>query len=241
MPPAPKYVNTWDPDIVLAHLEAQANKNLFLLELSRKTVTLLALCSLLRTSEIAIIQFDSICICDTNISFVLGKPRKAHHAGPLQKQIIDCWPQNSSICPVACTELYLEQTTSLREASNSASLFLSSNKPHKACSVATICRWIKEQLKEAGIDTSTFTAHSTRSEAASKAAEAWIPIQSILNQEHWSKESIFARFTTRRRSVDRPTQSVTQSYVYRLLRTCSNAPMGSRFLRGIVIPNCISF
>ena len=217
-PPVPKYVNTWDPDIVLAHLDAHA---ISLLELSRKAVTLLALCSLLKTSEIASILLESIRICDTKISFTLGKPRKAQHSGPLQQQSIDSWPlgQNSSICPVRCIELYLERSASLRNTSNSASVFLSSNKPHHTCSVATIGRWIKNQLKDAGIDTSTFAAHSTRSAAASKAAGAGIPVQAILDHEHWSKESTFARYY-HRETISEPSNPISNS-ILRLPSTLS--------------------
>ena len=218
-PPVPKYVNTWDPDIVLAHLDAHANANLSLLELSRKAVTLLALCSLLKTSEIASILLESIRICDTKISFTLGKPRKAQHSGPLQQQSIDSWPQNYSICPVRCIELYLERSASLRNTSNSASVFLSSNKPHHTCSVATIGRWIKDQLKDAGIDTSTFAAHSTRSAAASKAAGAGIPVQAILDHEHWSKESTFARYY-HRETISGPSNPISNS-ILRLPSTSS--------------------
>ena len=60
--------------------------------------------------------------------------------------------------------------------------------------MSTIGRWIKEQLKEAGIDTSTFSAHSTRGAAASKAAASGISIQTILDQGQWPRESTFAHF-----------------------------------------------
>ena len=181
-PPVPRYLATWNPDTVLAYFDATAATELSLLQLSRKTVTLVALCSLLRTCEISSILLDSIHISDSKVSFTLGKPRKAQHSGPLQQISIDSWPQNVSICPVSAIELYLERTQSLRNLSNSTSLFLSSNKPNKVASVSTIGHWIKEQLKEAGIDTSTFSAHSTRGAAASKAAASGISIQTILDQ-----------------------------------------------------------
>jgi hypothetical protein len=76
-PPVPKYVNTWDPDIVLAYLDAHANAYLSLLHLSQKAVTLLALCSLLRIFEIVFILLEYIRICDTKISFTLGTPKES--------------------------------------------------------------------------------------------------------------------------------------------------------------------
>ena len=90
------------------------------------------------------------------------------------------------------------------------SLLISTNRPHGHVSVATVGRWIKEQLSVAGIDTSTFSAHSTRGAAASKAAGAGIPIQTILDSGHWAKESTFARFY-HREAVTGPANLVASS------------------------------
>ena len=92
-PPAPRYTTTWSPDTVLSYFDATANTDLSLLQLSRKAVTLVALCSLLRTCEINSIQHESIQISDFGISFTLANPRKAQHSGPLQRISIDAWPR----------------------------------------------------------------------------------------------------------------------------------------------------
>lgn len=44
---------------------------------------------------------------------------------------------------------------------------LLANKPHKLVSSSTVGRWIKDQLKEAGVDTTIFSAHLTRGAVAS--------------------------------------------------------------------------
>ena len=77
---------------------------------------------------------------------------------------------------------------------------------------STIGRWIKDQLKEAGIDTSILSAHSTRGAAGSKAFANGVPLKSILNQGHWARESTFAKFYQRDVNVDRNVvgQSVLQ-------------------------------
>ena len=209
-PPSSKYSFTWNPDTVLSHFDATAGATLSLLELSRKFVTLLALSTLLRTCEIASIVLDSVVFSDHDLSFTLGKPRKAQHSGPLHRISIAAWQQNVSICPVKCCETYLGRTAALRNTSNSSSLLISTNKPHGPAAVATVGRWIKEQLKAAGIDTSTFTPHSTRGAAASKAASAGVPIQDILDSGHWARESTFARFY-HREMVNGPSNSVASS------------------------------
>ena len=58
--------------LILSHLDITTGAPLSLLELSRKLVTLVALCSLLRTCEISSILFDSIEISDSRVSFTLG-------------------------------------------------------------------------------------------------------------------------------------------------------------------------
>jgi len=193
-PPTPKYIATWNPDTVLNYFDAHANADLSLLDLSRKCVTLIALCSLLRTCEISSILLASISISGSRISFTLGRPRKAQHSGPLAQLSIDSWPDNVSICPVRCVELYITRTATVRTTRNSSTLFVSSTRPHGAVSPSTIGRWIKDQLGLAGIDTSSFKAHSTRGAAASKAVRDGLPIQTILDHGHWARESTFARF-----------------------------------------------
>lgn len=198
-PPEPRYTNTWDPSVVLTHLDvsASAQGSLSILQLARKTTTLLALTSLSRCADLAAIQLHSISFSEGGVKFVLSCPRKAQHSGPLHVLSVGAWHQKPAICPVACMRNYMDRTAPLRNDSNSESLFIGSNKPHKPVSSSTIGRWIKEQLKEASIDTSVFSAHSARGAAASKAMNRGVPIQSILNLGHWSRESTFARFYKR--------------------------------------------
>lgn len=196
-PPAPRYANTWDPAHILAHFDAMATTTLSRIQISRKVVTLLAITTLLRCTDIASIQASSIITSDTEASFVLGKPRKTQHAGPLTKITVPAWPRNQTICPVACLKAYISSTSHIRDTSNADNLFISTNKPFRAVGSSTIARWIKIQLQEAGIDTTIFNAHSSRGAAASKAASKGIPINSILKQGQWANESTFAKFYRR--------------------------------------------
>jgi site-specific recombinase XerD len=107
------------------------------------------------------------------------------------------WEENAAICPLTCLQAYVEKTSSLRSTHNKDRLFVGSTKPHNPVTSSTVGRWIKEQLKEAGIDTSVFSAHSTRGAGASKASSAGVSIQSILNQGHWANESTFSKFYRR--------------------------------------------
>ena len=49
-------------------------------------------------------------------------------------------------------------------------------------------------LSAAGIDTNTFTVHSTHAESSSKAKVQCVPTKEILKQGSWSNNSIFDKF-----------------------------------------------
>ncbi|CAB0029780.1 unnamed protein product [Trichogramma brassicae] len=61
------------------------------------------------------------------------------------------------------------------------------SKPHRAIGAETVSRWIKEGLRESGIDTSNFTGHSTRHAVSSKALERGIDIDTIRPTAGWSE------------------------------------------------------
>ena len=67
-------------------------------------------------------------------------------------------------------------------------------KPHKAVSPDTVSRWIKTTLVDAGIDTSKYSAHSTRSASTSAAKGNNISIATIMKSAGWSQESTFTKF-----------------------------------------------
>jgi site-specific recombinase XerD len=157
---------------------------------------------MLRVSEMTSIDRKSVVFSENSVSFSLCKPRKSQRAGPLRSLTVRKLG-DQSIDPVHCLGLYVHSTDTLISGINEHRLLIGSMKPHKAVSGSTVARWIKNQLEEAGVDTSTFSAHSTRGAAASKAAMLGVPIQSILSAADWTSESNFSRFY--RREVAEPT------------------------------------
>ena len=59
---------------------------------------------------------------------------------------------------------------------------------------STIARWIKSLLQDSGIDTDSFSAHSTRAAAASAAKRKGLATADILKMAGWSRVSTFERF-----------------------------------------------
>ena len=193
-PPQPRYRNTWPIEKVFnLFVSMEANDNLDLKALTEKLATILALATLLRTSELASITFESISITPQKVSFALGRPRKAQRAGSLRLFCLSAFDV-PNLCPVSCTSAYLQRTASRRGADNANRLLLSLIRPFGAVSGSTVARWIKATLERAGIDIAIFTAHSVRGAASSGALARGIPIEDILRAGDWSSNQTFARF-----------------------------------------------
>ena len=155
--------------------DLERNEYISLPSLTRKTAMLLALASFLRVSELAAIDFQSLNFSESCAKFSLLKPRKAQHNEPLQTISIPSLTE-TICCPVNTLKAYVERTASLRKNSNINQIFISVIAPHGGVTANTISRWIRTSLKESGVDTSVFNAHSTRGAAASKALASGIPV-----------------------------------------------------------------
>ena len=58
---------------------------------------------------------------------------------------------------------------------------------------ATIARWVKTILQQAGIDVSTHTAHSSRAAATSHAQKQGLNLQEIMKSAGWTSSSTFEK------------------------------------------------
>lgn len=207
-PPKPRYQCTWAVDGVLDYIESLGhNEDLDFRALTRKLVTLLALSSLLRVSEITAIVASSVSLSNSGASLSLGKPRKARHAGPLKSFYYSKFA-NKDLCPVDCLGFYIYITSPLRNPRNMSSLLISLIEPHLPVSPSTVAHWIKRLLKDAGVNTAVFSAHSTRGADSSKASDCGVPIKDILSAGSWSSESTFGRFYRRQSSLNLVSNSI---------------------------------
>ena len=104
--------------------------------------------------------------------------------------------KDSRLCVVQCLKAYEEATKSHRSIrpDTPAPLFLSYGKPHKPVTSQRIAHWIKDSFKKAGVDTSTFKAHSVRGASASAAVSGGLNITDVLKTADWSGESTFKEF-----------------------------------------------
>lgn len=202
-PPLPKYPVVWDPTIVLDYFKLLGNnKDLPLLILSHKLVTLLALTTGHRIQTLALISVDNI--SKLQHKYIVRIPNTIKTSKPGSKNPMLHLPffnEIPEICPARTLEEYLNRTKSIRK--RTIKLLISYRKPHEPISGQTISRWIRTTLMESGIDTSIFSSHSTRHASTSAAFKSGVNIQIIRKAAGWSEGSnTFFKFYNRKMFSD---------------------------------------
>ena len=158
----------------------------------------MALANADRCSDLAALDVDYCTFQGNGVRFIIPSLTKTRKSGPPVKAFYSAFPDNPKICPVQTLICYEKRSLHLRgkrsheKAGNP--LFLSVCKPHKPVKPATLGHWLKKVMKSAGVDTDTFTAHSTRGAATSKAKSTGVSVRDILKAANWSTSSTFCRF-----------------------------------------------
>lgn len=87
--------------------------------------------------------------------------------------------------------------------------------PTTACSArsGTVANWVNEIMTKAGIDTSIYRAHSTRSASSTKAIEQGHTIEQVKDHANWSRnsqtfEKFYCKPTTRQSMGSQITNSI---------------------------------
>ncbi|KAJ8976642.1 hypothetical protein NQ317_011150 [Molorchus minor] len=197
-PLKPKYNDIWDPEIVLNYLSTQyPNENISLENLTLKLVTLLALGTAQRVQTLSLIDLRNISQSDDEIRIKI--PGKIKTSGPSKAQPllkIPYFSNKPSLCIAKTLQCYILRTSIIRN--NNTNLLISYKKPHNTVTTSTISRWIKTTLLRSGIDTTIFTAHSTRHASTSAALRKGISMDLIKHTAGWSANSAtFAKFYNR--------------------------------------------
>ena len=124
----------------------------------------------------------------------LGKKRIV--GAPPKQVMFGAFPEDDRLCVVKCLKHYEAVTMHHRnkEPGSPQPLFLSYIKPHGPVTSQRIAYWLKEILGKAGVDTSTFKAHSVRGASSTAASEKGVLIEDFLRTADWSSDSTFQRF-----------------------------------------------
>ncbi|KAJ8971931.1 hypothetical protein NQ317_015437 [Molorchus minor] len=195
-PPKPKYKSTWDPQQVLQFLENSSHDSLKFL--SCKLVTLLALATGERLQTISLIKCSNITFSESGATIRIPDIVKTSRPNFHQPNLsLPYFTRNPRLCVASCLKHYLDTTKRLRQT-DCDFLFLTFNKPHGVASKQTLSRWVKNTLKEAGVDTTIFKAHSTRHASTSSALRKGVSLDTIRNSAGWSvTSSTFSRYYNR--------------------------------------------
>ena len=197
-PPKPKHTAFWSVKVVLDHLSSWGDNDLLSLQrLSWKLAMLLALSSASRSSDLSRLSIDNhLCSGDSLTLHPLGlskQSRAGHLPTPIQ---FKAYSGNKKLCPVHCFKAYDKATGNIRVPGHSG-LLIAIKKPHLPVSSSTIARWLKTTLSSAGVDTTQFSAHSTRGAASSSAFMAGLTTKQILSTADWSSADTFKTFYLR--------------------------------------------
>lgn len=194
-PVTPKYDVTWDPEIVLSHISQwYPNSQLTLETITLKVVTLLALVTAHRVQTISLINIQNIVTGEEGLEIKIPDLIKTSRPGQLQPLLyLPFLKERPEICPAETLLDYIKRTKDLRN--NHTRLILCFKKPNQAASSQTISRWIKQVLKNSGLDTKIFTAHSTRHAATSTANKRGVNVECIRKTAGWTEKSaVFVKY-----------------------------------------------
>ena len=168
--PVPRYSTTWDVTEVTGYLKTIFPlAHLSLKSLTLKTVMRCALASSQREQTLYALALNYVTKSEQCLSFVVTERLKTSKPGKSLEEKFECLPSEPSICVKCTLAEYISRTKAFRRGNPELSplkLFVSYIKPHKPVSTATLARWIKSVLTDAGINTSVFKAHSVRSALA---------------------------------------------------------------------------
>ena len=197
-PALPKTSVTWDPAIVLNFLKKwHPAKNLDLLQLSMKVVMLCLLITGQRGQTVWKMDLRNMAWPNKNdkekiVTCSFGDPLKTTDKKNHQKQLsFEAYPHDKALCVVHYLQRYVKRTENLRGEENR--LFITSRQPHNKVARSTIAQWTKKVLAKSGIDTATFTPHSTRAASTSKAANR-VCLKTIMKTAGWRRSSTFGKF-----------------------------------------------
>lgn len=196
-PSKPKYSFTWNVSAVLNYLETlfPLDKLSFTL-LTYKTVMLLILCTAHRAQTIASIKLENIVTTANAVLIHITDNLKTSGPGRSQPLLTLPFFNDNKNCVATTLLKYIEVSKDLRNVSDR--LFVSVRKPHKDVKTQTISRWVKAVMQESGIDSTVFTAHSTRHASTSQALSRGVDIDTIRRTAGWSSGShVFSRFYNR--------------------------------------------
>lgn len=227
-PSTPKYDRTWNPAIVLRFIVARGkNEELSLVQLRAKTVALLRFACICRSHDLTVIYRPSIVWEANRVRFRLRGPKEARGKFTNLISVVKLETDAEDeklICPFRAWRCYWERTKEYRKnwlQENSPAgcgIFVSKNmrvkstlrgeplerwasseeKDYASLGSQSLAKIMKGVMKQAGVDTSVFKAHSARSAMASLMLDiGGADVESLLKRARWKSQATFVKWYRR--------------------------------------------
>ena len=161
-PPQPRYVFTWDVEIVLQYIRTHwyDNSPLNNADLTCKLTTLLALTTDSRASLIQHLNTEFIAKDNDRYIFYFSKLHKSWRKCQTPPTMTYfAFGEDKALCVMETLNEYINCSKPWREANHEKRLLLSSIRPHNAVVSCTTSGWLKKTLKQARINTDLFKVH----------------------------------------------------------------------------------
>ena len=187
--PSIKEGEVWDKEMVVNYLRSQPhNEKLSLSYLGKKAATLVLWCTAWRFKDVVNLNLSSCTRTNFQYTFVLTRPSKTYTASTYETQRVTIkWFKDKQVCPYNAISHYINKTKNVRRTQF---LFVTSN-TFKSVAPATLSRWVKNILQEAGVDTTVYKPHTTRHASASNFAYSTNNLAQTLKLGCWKTTSSF--------------------------------------------------
>lgn len=102
------------------------------------------------------------------------------------------YPDDKRICVWDYLKEYLTKTKPFRK--EVTQLLISYAKPFKPVTKDTIARWVRNVLKQSGIDVKKYSPHSSRAASTSHCKAKGLTLTEIMKTTRWSNARTFAQY-----------------------------------------------
>ena len=193
-PAMPRYQQSCHVDTVLTYLQTLPNnEDLSLRSLTQKLAILLVITAPKRSSELKFLDLRFMRILLEGAEFQL--PGLTNTSSEVISVFFAKYCVCEKLCVLRCLQCYIMRTSSFRpvRCPTASQLLISYHRPHHPVQSCSIARWIKPILRSAGIDTTIFKGHSTRSASTSKARAGGVSLEEVIKMADWLGSSSFTR------------------------------------------------
>ena len=190
----------WNVNIVLKYIHNLGpNEHMSIMNLGAKCATLFMTTTMRRKQDLCYLNLNDLTWGPgfSKATFTITTPMKTYTMSTkpkirdnVQNYTVEAFPEEPFLCPTTILSAYIQKMAPLRTV---PSLFITTYHPFHRAASGTLHRWIKNLLKNAGIDIQKYNVHSIRSATSSAAALSGISVDRVIQQAGWTSNSTFVK------------------------------------------------